>query len=217
MAAMCAALPALSQSQKPTQPQQQPAAQGNPFPGEDSNAPVLPTTNMPAPAEGDENLAASGSVPSVDSDPVRSPESSELMTTTPSGVDSMESSSLAGIDTSSTDDSQSGNPAAKSRANHSRKLEVPAPEHKETAQEDISVGMFYLDQKDWKGALSRFQSAMVLDPENPDVFFGLAEVERHMGKIQEARQHYQRVVDYDPDSKHGKQAKKALKELQAAK
>ena len=39
---------------------------------------------------------------------------------------------------------------------------VIGEEPKETAKEDISVGKYYLDQKNWKAALSRFQSALVL-------------------------------------------------------
>jgi tetratricopeptide (TPR) repeat protein len=57
---------------------------------------------------------------------------------------------------------------------------------------------------------------MVLDPENPDVYWGLAETERHLGHYAEARSHYQQVLDYDPDGPHGKQARKALKDPELA-
>lgn len=205
----------LCQNQPAQQPQQQkPAAAGNPFPGEESNAPVLPANNSVAPVESDELMAASRAVPAADTDPVRSPEGSELMISAPEGVDAMESSSLAGVDSLNPDEDKTDNPARKH--GRGKKIQPAEPEHPETAEEDISIGFFYLDQRDWKGALSRFQSAMVLDPENPDVFFGMAEVERHMGLMADARAHYQRVLDYDPDSKHGKQARKALKELGAA-
>jgi len=43
---------------------------------------------------------------------------------------------------------------------------------KETSKEDITVGKYYLDQKNWKAAQSRFQSALVLAPEEPDVYWG---------------------------------------------
>ncbi len=52
---------------------------------------------------------------------------------------------------------------------------------KETPQQDISVGKYYLDNKNWRAALSRFQSALVLAPDEPDVYWGLAESQRHMG------------------------------------
>lgn len=197
------------------QTQQQKPAEGNPFPGEQTDAPVLPQNNALAPADSDENAVVSRMVPANDTDPARSPEDSEIMTAPTTGVDSLESSSTSGIDSSSPDQDQPGNPAGKTRGNRGKKAQEP--EHQETVKEDIDVGSLYLDQKNYKAALSRFQSAMVLDPENPDAFFGLAEAERHLGRLAEAKQHYQRVVDYDPDSKRGKQAKKALKELGTAK
>lgn len=197
--------------------QQKPAADGNPFPGEQTDAPVLPQNNALAPNEGDENAIVSRNVPAADTDPARSPEDSELMTTPTTGIDSLESSSTSGIDTSGADQDQTSNPAGKTRGGRGKKGEVEVPEHKETVKEDVDVGSLYLDQKNYKAALSRFQSAMVLDPENPDAFFGIAEAERHLGKLAEAKLHYQRVVDYDPDSKRGKQAKKALKEMGSAK
>ena len=89
-------------------------------------------------------------------------------------------------------------------------------EHHEGAKEDESVGSYYLDQKNWKAALSRFESALVLDPENPDVYWGLAEAERHLGNLPDAKAHYQKLIEYDPDSKHGKDAKKILKDPEMA-
>jgi Tfp pilus assembly protein PilF len=90
------------------------------------------------------------------------------------------------------------------------------PEHKETAQEDESVGSYYLGQKNWRAALSRFQSALVLDPENPDVYWGLAESQRHLGETASAKANYMKVMEYDPDSRHAKEAKKLLKDPEMA-
>ena len=78
------------------------------------------------------------------------------------------------------------------------------------------MGSYYLDTKNWKGALSRFESALILDPENPDVFWGLAEANRHLGQLADARTNYEKVVDFDPESRHGKDARKALKEPEIA-
>ena len=90
-------------------------------------------------------------------------------------------------------------------------LELPEV-HKETAKEDESVGSIYLDEHDWKGALSRYESAVVLDPENPDVYWGLAEAERNLGQFAAAKGNYLKVMEYDPDSKHAREARKRLKE-----
>jgi predicted TPR repeat methyltransferase len=64
--------------------------------------------------------------------------------------------------------------------------------------------------------LSRFQSALVLAPEDPEVYWGLAVSQQHMGDFAGARANYEKVLEYDPDSKHGKEAKKALKEPELA-
>ena len=70
--------------------------------------------------------------------------------------------------------------------------------------------------KHWKAALSRYQSALVTDPENPEVYWGIAESQRQLGDYANAKANYQKVMDYDPDSKHGKEAKKLLKDPQLA-
>jgi tetratricopeptide (TPR) repeat protein len=145
-------------------------------------------------------------LPGYDLDPVHSPDEG------PPNAESGSSSSLAGIDTTSSDADTDAQPAGK----HGRRQEVVEPEHHETAPEDENVGKYYLESKDWKAALSRFESALVLDPDNPDVYWGLAESERHLGRLAEARQNYQKVMDYDPGSRHAKEAAKALKDPEIA-
>ena len=81
--------------------------------------------------------------------------------------------------------------------------------------EDENVGSYYLDNKDWK---ARFRASVRpgLDPDNPDVYWGLAECQRHLGNFADARANYQKVMDYDPDSRHGKDARKALEDPEIA-
>jgi tetratricopeptide (TPR) repeat protein len=180
----------------------------NPFPDDTTTVPVMPSRDnpsVPAPAS-----AAADRIylPDEDVDPVRSPE--DAAAAAESG-ESSSSSSLAGIrDVLPGPDDDSTEPGK-----HGKKSAI-APEHHETAAEDENVGQYYLDNKDWKAALSRFQSALVLDPDNPDVYWGLAESDRHLGNFVEARANYQKVVDYDPDSRHGKDARKALKDPEIA-
>jgi Flp pilus assembly protein TadD len=73
-----------------------------------------------------------------------------------------------------------------------------------------------MDQKNWKAAQSRFQSALVLAPEEPDVYWGLAESARHLGNFAEARANYQKVIEYDPGSRHAKEAQKILNDPEMA-
>jgi hypothetical protein len=187
---------------------QLPTPQGgaNPFPEDTSNIPVMPSSGAAALPAGTYNGSDNGAAPIAgdDNDPVRSPDDPPPST---AGSQDQESSSLAGTDKwepppNDDDSDKSGR----------RKMTVKEPAHQENASEDINVGGYYLDKKSWRAALSRFESAMVLDPENPDVYWGLAEAERHLGDFAEARGYYQKVVDYDPDSKHGKEAVKALKD-----
>jgi hypothetical protein len=201
----------------PSQPTQQPAGNqkkpasppansNNPFPEDDNSVPVMPnrsTIDLPA-----DTGSASGlmPMPGEDLDPVHSPDDGAA------AAESGSSSSLAGIDAIDTAPDTDTRPAGK----HGRRDDAIEPEHQETAAEDESVGKYYLDAKDWKGALSRFESALVLDPDNPDVYWGLAESERHMGRFAEARQNYQKVMEYDPGSHHAKEAGKALKEPEIA-
>ncbi len=211
-----AALSAQTQSsgQKPANPPaapQQPAPQpgGNPFPEDEGAVPVLPSASAPAlPADMDEN-SLDAAAPAVDRDPVRSPD--DGYPGEAGGETQGFSSSRSGLDNiaPSPDDVQ---PTGK----RGRKGEAVIEPPKETPKEDVSVGNYYIDRKDWKGALSRFQSAMVLDPENPEVYWGMAECQRHLGRFAEARENYQKVIDYDPDSRHARDAKKLLKDPELA-
>jgi hypothetical protein len=213
-------------TQNPAQPQapaatQKPASQdANPFPEDTTNVPVMPSKSTPAlpPDPGNGDDSANGprlALPGENRDPMRSPDDalpeSDGGIDNPSAVKTNSSSSLTGMDkilpTVDGDDPTTGK---------HRKLAVPEPEHQETSKEDIQVGSYYLDTKNWKAALSRFESAMVLAPDEPEVYWGLAESERHMGKLAEARGYYQKVAEYDPDSKHGKESIKLLKDPEIA-
>ena len=194
---------------KPTPAQQSPAPSstgGNPFPEDTTTVPVLPSASggtapdVPAAGSG-AGLAA----PAADSDPARSPDEAEAPAPATPGSES--SSSIPDFNKLQPKDDESTK----------RKLsQDDASEYHETAGNDIDVGNFELDRHNWKAALSRFQSAMVLNPENPDAFWGMAEAARHLGDFASARSYYQKVYDYDPDSKHGKDARKALKEPEIA-
>jgi tetratricopeptide (TPR) repeat protein len=149
-------------------------------------------------------------MPPDDADPIRSPEDAAAAA---ESSDSSSSSSLSGLRDLAPPDGDDDTPQ---HGKHKGKGEQVVPEHHETAAEDESVGSYYLENKDWKGALSRFQSAMVLDPDNPDVYWGLAECERHTGDFADARANYLKVREYDPGSRHAKEAGKALEDPEIA-
>jgi tetratricopeptide (TPR) repeat protein len=194
--------PAESQKPAATTPQ----SGSNPFPEDTTAVPVIPSKTTPdteRPSFSERDADTDGArVPlaSGDADPVRSPDDPSPVYS--GNQDEGSSSSLKGME-----DLQPPPDSDEPGKKHKKE-----PTHQEAAAEDISVGGYYLDKKNWKAAMSRFQSAMVLDPENPDVYWGLAEAEHHMGDLANARAHYEKVLDYDPDGPHGKQARKALKD-----
>lgn len=198
-------------AQQQQQPQQQAPAQkpvsDNPFPGEDSNAPILPTDNgsapVPTPRDGaprsDSGSTASrsrGADP--DGDPVRTPDPAGLQEN-----DGFSSSRTGGPDLGMEDvtDAKPG----KSVKNKTRE---------EIIKENINVGGFYIEKKNWKAAESRYAAAFQMDKENPDAVWGLAESELHLAMYKEAAEHYQLFLTYDPDGPHGKAARKGLEEAE---
>ena len=198
------------EGQKPAAGAAQPGktSSANPFPEDTSTVPVMPTKTAPALPEGTFGAESAGlPLPGEDLDPVRSPD--DLAPVAASGPEEDSSSSLSGMERllPNPEDDQSGK---------KRKLSVKEPSHQEAASKDIEVGGYYLDRKNWKAALSRFESAMVLDPENPEVYWGLAEAEHHLGNFADAKTHYLKLLDYDPDGPHGRQARKELKEPEIA-
>lgn len=189
-----------------TPPRANPQNNQNAFPEDTSDIPVIPSGNAPVLFSGGE--PGRMPVPVVDADPVRSPEDAAAAA---ENNEQNSSSSMAGMSDllpPADDETQTGR--------HRRAGEKIVPEHHETAAEDESVGNYYLDNQDWKGALSRYQSALVLDPDNPDVYWGLAECERHLGQFAEARANYEKVIEYDPGSHHAKEARKALRDPEIA-
>jgi hypothetical protein len=205
--------PANNTQSAPAQPK---PAEGNPFPEDTTKVPVFPSKGSPAlppdTGNGDDSAAAAAHVTlrSDDVDPVRSPDDAPTGAAD-SAMELNSSDSRSGMDKILPPQGDDDEPQGKHR-----KLAVPGPEHQETSKEDIEVGGYYLETRNWKAALSRFESALVLAPDEPEVYWGLAESSRHLGNLAAARGYYQKVAEYDPDSRHGKEAAKALREPEIA-
>ncbi|HLY39954.1 MAG TPA: tetratricopeptide repeat protein [Terracidiphilus sp.] len=201
-----------SSQNQPAPDQQKPNAnppknpgEANPFPTDTTSVPVMPSRESPGTPAAGSNLPAYSDValPNNDADPVRSPD--DAMPAPSSSSESSSSDAAAGLDEllrPPPDATKGRRPAGAPPA--------------EGPQVDENVGSYYLEAHDWKGALSRFQSALVLDPENPDVYWGLAEAQRHLGDFANAKTNYLKVIEFDPDSKHSKDAKKILKQPEIA-
>jgi tetratricopeptide (TPR) repeat protein len=179
----------------------------NPFPGEDAGAPIIPVDSgnggngagAPSSHKTPEETSNPGAR-DLDGDPVKSPDGAANVT------DDGFSSSRAGLDKLPAEDDSDGKPG-KSVKNKTREQVI---------KENVDIGGFYLSQKNWKAAQMRFQAAFALDGENPDSVWGLAEAEKHLNLTKEAIGHYQLFLSYDPEGPHGKEARKALEQLELA-
>ncbi|MGH9605056.1 MAG: tetratricopeptide repeat protein [Terracidiphilus sp.] len=174
---------------------------GNPFPGSTTSVPILPSrpaSNIPESSYAPSALTAA--LPPGDTDPVRSPDSS-----LPDGGQQQGfSDSMTGIG----DILPPADTAPQGKGKDDGQIAtLPV----ESPANDVSVGNYYLSNKNWHAALSRFQSALVLDPNNPDVYWGLAESERNLGDYAAARGHFLKVLEFDPGSRHARDAEKALR------
>ena len=202
--------PQPGQATKPDAPATKPTSD-NPFPGEDENVPIIPAPGTAGSNAGSGADAGGDSRPAPrrdsdpDGDPVRTPDPLGHFANGAPGDDGF-SSSRNGLQQLPAEDDSDGRPG-KSTKNKTREQLV---------KEDVDVGSFYLDKKDWKGAQSRFQSAFALDSESPDAVWGLAEAERHLHLYKESAAHYKLFLSYDPDSKRGREARKSLQEVEAA-
>jgi tetratricopeptide (TPR) repeat protein len=148
-----------------------------------------------APLPAADDAAAGALMPHDDTDPAHSPDDQGSSNSTDW------SSSTAGMDELL--------PAPDTGKLGKGEKPIP-PEHHADAKEDESVGAYYLGLKNWHAALSRFESALVLDPENPEVYWGMAEAQRNLKQFADAKQNYLKVLEYDPGSKHAKEARKIL-------
>jgi hypothetical protein len=182
----------------------------NPFPGEDTNAPIIPVDPGPTAGAGSssergadsgaDSRPASRRDADPDGDPVRSPDGAGN-----SVNDDGFTSSRTGLNQIPVEDDSDGKPG-KSTKNKTREQVV---------KEDLDVGSYYLGRKNWKAAQARFTSAFALDSENPDAVWGLAEAERHLQLYREADAHYKLFLSYDPDGPHSRAARKSMEEVEA--
>ena len=173
------------------------AADKNEFPENTDSVPVIAPTDAPPAVGNDAN--AGELIPHEDTDPAKSPDDVGSKTSGNAAY----SSSTAGMDELLPEPD-----TGKLRKGDKPIETMPHA----SAKEDESVGDYYLSLHNWQAALSRYESALVLDPENPDVYWGMAEAQRNLRQFDAARQNYLKVIAYDPDSKHSKDAKKILRQ-----
>jgi len=99
---------------------------------------------------------------------------------------------------------------------------APAPQGKvlteeqqkaKTVSEDIEVGYYYLNEKNYVAAESRLKEAVEFKPDAAAAWVGLGQAQQKLGKDDAARQSYEEYLKLNPDSAGAEQAKKAMASL----
>lgn len=81
------------------------------------------------------------------------------------------------------------------------------------ARHDFEVGHFYRIQGDYRGALSRFQSALHHDPNATEAMYEAGETELKLHQPEQARDYFQQYLAADPHGKHAHHVQSVLKKL----
>ncbi len=82
------------------------------------------------------------------------------------------------------------------------------------AGKDIEVGDFYLKQKNYRAAESRYREALVYKPGDAMAQFRLGQTLEKMGEFDEARENYEGYLKILPDGPLAKEAHKGLERMQ---
>lgn len=81
------------------------------------------------------------------------------------------------------------------------------------ARHDYEVGHFYRIQGDYPGALSRFQSALLHDPQVTEAMYEAGETEIKLHQLHSARSYFGQYLAADPHGKHAHHVRSLLKKL----
>jgi len=81
------------------------------------------------------------------------------------------------------------------------------------AAHDIDVGETYLAGNNFDSARERFEEALRLTPDNPLIWFRLAQSLQGMQRLDPARLYYKKYLEAQPKGKFAKNAKKAISQI----
>jgi Tfp pilus assembly protein PilF len=81
------------------------------------------------------------------------------------------------------------------------------------AAHDIDVGETYLSANHFDAARERFEDAMRLAPDNPLIWFRLAQALQGMQRLDPARLYYKKYLEAQPKGKFAGNAKKAISQI----
>jgi Tfp pilus assembly protein PilF len=81
------------------------------------------------------------------------------------------------------------------------------------AAHDIDVGESYLSSNHFDAARERFEEAMRFSPDNPLIWFRLAQALQGMQRLDPARLYYKKYLEAQPKGKFAGNAKKAVSQI----
>ncbi|HXY13893.1 MAG TPA: tetratricopeptide repeat protein [Terriglobales bacterium] len=84
------------------------------------------------------------------------------------------------------------------------------------AMKDDEVGDYYLKQGNYKGALARYQDALIYKQNDAVANFRMAQCYEKLHQPEEALTHYKEYLRILPDGPFAKQAKKSIEKLESA-
>jgi Tfp pilus assembly protein PilF len=95
-----------------------------------------------------------------------------------------------------------------------RAAAAPDPNQAKIAAHDIDVGETYLAGNHFDSARERFEDALRITPDNPLVFFRLAQALQGMQRLEPARLYYRKYLEAQPKGKFANNAKKAIQQIE---
>ncbi len=87
----------------------------------------------------------------------------------------------------------------------------PFDPHK--AMKDIEVGDYYFKRENYRGAVSRYEEALVYKPKDADATLKLARALEKLKKYDDARDNYEALLKIIHEGKEADEAKQALQRL----
>jgi len=93
------------------------------------------------------------------------------------------------------------------------KTDTGKPDPSKQAAHDMDVGETYLSTNKYDAARERFEEALRLAPENPLVYFRLAQSLQGMQRLDPARLYYRKYLELEPKGRFAADSRKAVKDI----
>jgi tetratricopeptide (TPR) repeat protein len=84
------------------------------------------------------------------------------------------------------------------------------------AKQVLEIGMFYMHKSQYKGAAGRFLEATKWNPGWAEAYLRLGEAQAKLGRTEDAKKSFAKVIDLAPKSKDAREAEKRSSKLLTA-